>query len=375
MAGIYLHIPFCKQACHYCDFHFSTSIKLKDDLVAALQKEIFLQKDYSDSKEPLQSIYFGGGTPSLLPVNDVERLLDEIRKYFSITNDAEVTLEANPDDLTKEKLTSLRKAGINRLSIGVQSFFDEDLKWMNRAHNKEQAVQSIKDAEEAGFDNITIDLIYGTPVLSTERWEHNLQTAFEMDVQHLSCYSLTVETRTALAHQIATKQVASIDEQKAAEQFLLLMDMTEASGFEQYEISNFARDGRYAVHNSNYWKGEKYLGIGPSSHSYNGVSRQWNIRNNSVYIKTINEGKIPSEREELSEANHFNEYIMTSLRTMWGCDLEKMKGSFGKKRTDKFVSEATVYLNQGLMEQQKEKLILTKKGRLFADKIASELFV
>ena len=349
-------------------------MKTKDDLLGALQKEIFIQQDYLP-KTPIQSIYFGGGTPSLLSGDEAQQLVDTIKKYFTVQEGSEITLEANPDDLSKEKIKALRQAGINRLSIGVQSFYDDDLKWMNRAHNRQQAIQSIKDAQDEGISNITIDLIYGMPILSSERWEKNLNAAFEMNVQHLSCYSLTVEPRTALAHFIATKQINEIDDQTTSEQFQLLMDMAESNGFEQYEISNFAKHQQYSMHNSSYWRREPYLGIGPSAHSFNGRSRQWNVRNNSVYIKSINEGKIPSEREELSTDNQFNEYVMTSLRTMWGCNLETIKKDFGNISAENFFVRATNYINEGMMQQKKQNFILTKSGKFFADKIAASFFI
>jgi len=377
MPGIYLHIPFCKQACHYCDFHFSTSLKSKDALINALAAEIDLQRTYFDSsaKNKIETIYFGGGTPSLLGGDEIKKLLDRIKENFSVEADAEITLEANPDDLDKGKLKSLREAGINRLSIGIQSFDDEDLKWMNRAHSSAQAIQSVKQSQETGFDNITIDLIYGTPLLSDEQWKKNLETAFALEVQHLSCYALTVEARTPLAHLIALKKEKGIDESKQAKHFEMLMDMADQNRFEQYEISNFARDQKYSKHNSSYWRGEKYLGIGPSAHSFNGESRQWNIRNNSEYTKLIGEGKIPLEREILTPQNKFNEYIMVSLRTMWGCNLETVRKNFGNEVAENFFRQAMQKVGEGLLEQRRQNFILTRKGKFFADKIASDFFI
>ncbi len=373
MPGIYIHIPFCKQACYYCDFHFSTSLKAKDDLLNALLKEISLQKNYF-AKGSLSTIYFGGGTPSLLGGDEIKTILDEIRNIFSVDEYAEVTLEANPDDLTAEKLKALRSAGVNRLSIGIQSFDDEDLKWMNRAHSAVQAIESVKLSQEAGFDNITIDLIYGTPLLTDEQWKINLRTTFDLNVQHLSCYALTVEARTALAHAIAKKNQAGVEDEKQARHFGMLMEMAKEKGFEQYEISNFAPKGLYSKHNSSYWLGEKYLGIGPSAHSFNGETRQWNIRNNNEYIRIINEGKIPAETEILTPQNKFNEYVMTSLRTMWGCNLEKIRKEFGADYAETFFRQAMQKVNEGFMLQQRQNFILSREGKFFADRIAAEFF-
>lgn len=379
MPGIYLHIPFCKQACHYCDFHFSTVLKSKGDLLDAILKELQLQRDYfsveGSPKTILQTIYFGGGTPSLLSGDEIKRMLDGISDIFAVDAEAEITLEANPDDLTKEKLESFRQAGVNRLSIGIQSFDEEDLKWMNRAHTAAQGTESVKLSQEAGFDNITIDLIYGTPLLTDEQWKKNLITAFDLSVQHLSCYALTVETRTALAHAIAKKNQAGVEDSKQAKHFGILMEMAAQNGFEQYEISNFARGGLYSKHNSSYWLGEKYLGIGPSSHSFNGESRQWNIRNNNEYVRMINEGKISAEAETLTPQNKFNEYVMVSLRTKWGCDLEKIRKDFGADYAETFFRQAKQKMEEGLLTQQNQKFTLTEKGKYFADRIAAEFFV
>ena len=329
MPGIYIHIPFCKQACHYCDFHFSVSLQKKDAFIRALLEEIRLQKNYlisTDSKpSPVSTIYFGGGTPSILSAQEIKNILDEIKKNYPVKEDAEITLEANPDDLTKEKLKSLKDTGINRLSIGIQSFSDADLKFMNRVHDSKMALDSIKAAQDTGFSNLTIDCIYGTPTLSDEQWIHNLKTALELGIPHLSCYSLTVEPRTALAQFIKTGKVPPVEEAKAASQFELLMQFADDNNYEQYEISNFAKNKMYSLHNSNYWKNENYLGLGPSAHSYNGTSRQWNVASNSAYIESLHQHKIPFEKEELTITQQYNEYILTSLRTIWGCDLQLFK--------------------------------------------------
>jgi len=315
MAGIYIHIPFCKQACYYCDFHFSTSLKYKDELIQALIKEIKLQKDYL-AGETVETVYFGGGTPSVLNADEINILLNTITNLHTVSANAEITLEANPDDLSKEKLQALRQTSLNRLSIGIQSFFDEDLAWMNRAHRANEAESSVKRAQDTGFENITADLIYGYPLLTDQKWKYNLDKIFALDIPHVSSYSMTVEPRTALASFIKTKKQQPMDEQQSAEQFILLMDAMQAHGFEHYEISNFCKPGNYSRHNSNYWKGVKYLGLGPSAHSYNGETRQWNVANNAKYIVALEKSEIPAETETLSEANRLNEYIMTSLRTM-----------------------------------------------------------
>ena len=378
MPGIYLHIPYCRQACHYCDFHFSTVMKSKNDFVKALLKEIELQKDYFQPKASafkLQTIYFGGGTPSLLSGTEIRKILMEIKEFHAVEDDAEITLEANPDDLSKEKFAELKSAGINRLSIGIQSFADEDLKWMNRAHTSREALESVKNSQQAGFTNISIDLIYGTPVLSDEQWKKNLDIVSTLNVQHLSCYALTVEPRTALAKWISAKQMPDLDEHKAAEHFDMLMDWAEENQFEQYEISNFARDQKYSRHNSSYWSGEKYLGLGPSAHSFNGKTRQWNVRNNYEYINAINAGRIPSEEEQLSAREHFNEYVMTGLRTAQGCNIEKMRKQFGDKMAESFFQNSMKFISQGLMRNDRQNFVLTRDGKFFADRIASELFV
>jgi putative oxygen-independent coproporphyrinogen III oxidase len=381
MPGIYLHIPYCKQACHYCDFHFSTVMKTKDDFISALLKEIELQKDYFEDEESgignqeLKTIYFGGGTPSLLSGDELKRILSQIKTFHTVADDAEVTLEANPDDLSKEKIAELKEAGINRLSIGIQSFADEDLKWMNRAHTSAEAIACVKDAQDSGFDNISVDLIYGTPVLSHLQWEKNLQIVSKLDVQHLSCYALTVEPRTALSKFIASRQVANVDEHKTSEHFDMLMDWAQANQFEQYEISNFARHQKYSRHNSSYWSGEKYLGLGPSAHSFNGAERQWNVRSNPEYIRALEKGNVLFEKEELTADQQYNEYVMTGLRTMWGCNIETMRKQFGEKRAEHFFQNAIDYISKDLLLQQKQNFVLTRAGKFFADRIASDLFI
>ncbi len=364
MAGIYIHIPFCKQACHYCNFHFATSLHYKNDLIAALLKEITLQKDYLE-KEMVETIYFGGGTPSLCTKEEIKNILTCICSSFLVADNAEITLEANPDDITEEKLMGWKAAGINRLSIGIQSFFEEDLKWMNRAHTSQQAVESLQLAGKQ-FENISIDLIYGTPQLTYEKWKHNVDTAVSLNIPHLSCYALTVEPKTPLDKMIKQHKSEDINADKQSEQFLLLMDWLEDAGYEHYEISNFAKPGWRSRHNSSYWQGKKYLGLGPSAHSFTGRERQWNISNNSQYIESVNQNIIPSEKEELTSIQQANEYIMTSLRTMDGISLE-IAGKDLLQKSKKFI-------DSGLMKLENNSLILTKEGKLLADGIAAELF-
>lgn len=374
MAGIYLHIPFCKQACYYCNFHFSTSLARKAEMVQCLLQEITLQQPYL-AGERVDTIYFGGGTPSLLDTAELQQLLDRLYSTFEVTPDAEITLEANPDDLDIPKLQSLRDAGINRLSIGVQSFHETDLEWMNRAHNSQQALDCIVQAQQLGFQNITIDLIYGGPTLSDDAWQQNVQQAIALGVPHLSCYALTVEPGTALDHFIRKKKMAATDPDKAARHFELLMQWLEAAGYEHYEISNFALPGWHSRHNSSYWQGRSYLGLGPSAHSFNGHSRQWNVANNAAYIKSITAGIVPAEVESLTTAMQFNEYIMTSLRTSAGCNLEWVAEKFGADQSLRLQAESKALIAKGWMEHKGETLRLTKAGRLFADGIAADLFI
>ncbi|MES2138780.1 MAG: radical SAM family heme chaperone HemW [Bacteroidota bacterium] len=384
MAGIYIHIPFCKQACHYCDFHFSTSLKNKDSFLKALKREIELQKEYL-TPSPLQlergvredgvrSIYLGGGTPSLLSQTELMDIFDSLNKHFKISADAEITLEANPDDLTSTKIKEFKETPINRLSIGIQSFYDEDLKLMNRVHNSKEALSAVKASQDKGFENITIDLIYGIPTLSNEKWKHNLRTAFDLEVKHISSYCLTVEPKTALAHLVKEGKIKNVDEQQSADQFEIMLEEMRKNNFVQYEISNFCKDNFFSRHNSNYWLKELYLGLGPSAHSYNGNSRQSNISNNALYIQALEKSKIPFEEEILSTSQRYNEYVLTSLRTMWGTDLKYIEDHFGKDYLVYCLSEAEKYIRTDEIKNEKNKLFLTDKGKLFADKIAGNLF-
>jgi len=374
MAGIYLHIPFCRRACYYCNFHFSTSLGQKDALVDSLLQEMMLQQPYLQGQQ-VDTVYFGGGTPSLLDDADLRRIMEKLRQLFPISGQAEITLEANPDDLQPEKLQALKAIGVNRLSIGVQSFHEADLRWMNRAHNSTQALQCIQDAQAAGFHNLSIDLIYGGPTLSDEGWAENVQQAIALQIPHLSCYALTVEPGTALDHFIKQHKVAAVDPDKAARHFEMLVQWLAAAGYEHYEISNFALPGCRSRHNSSYWQGQAYLGLGPSAHSFNGHSRQWNVANNSSYINAIKEGKVPFELENLTPEMMLNEYIMTSLRTSEGCHLYLVEERFGTDKRRQLETASREFILAGKMVQQQDTLVLTPEGKLFADGIAAELFV
>lgn len=372
MAGIYIHIPFCKQACHYCDFHFSTSLKYKDELLQALIKEITLQHNYLES-ETIETIYFGGGTPSLLSADELKLLISTITGLYTVAASAEITIEANPDDLDKAKIQAFRESEINRFSIGIQSFFDEDLAWMNRVHRGNEAEAAVKRVQDAGFENLTVDLIYGYPLLSDEKWKYNLDKVFELGVPHVSSYSMTVEPQTALASFINKKNQPAMDDKQSAAQFTFMMNAMDLHGFEHYEISNFSKPGKHSRHNANYWKGIKYLGIGPSAHSYNGVSRQWNIANNAQYIQSVALNKLPAEMEVLTETNRLNEYIMTSLRTIWGLDLDKLNLIISAA-SGELLKAARPYFDKQWIIQKENTIYLTQQGKLYADNIASGLF-
>jgi oxygen-independent coproporphyrinogen III oxidase len=373
LAGIYLHIPFCKQACTYCNFHFTTSLHYKDELVKALAKEAEAEKEYLRG-EQINTIYFGGGTPSILDVSELEFLILNLRGHYSIQNDCEITLETNPDNITTEKLQAWVDLGINRLSIGVQSFFEEELRWMNRAHNAIQAINSLQLAKKY-FENITVDLIYGSPLLTDEMWKQNVDRVIEMHIPHLSCYALTVEEKTPLHKLISANKTANVDDEKQARQFLLLMQWLRENGYEHYEVSNFAKPGFRSRHNSSYWKGEKYLGVGPSAHSYNGVERRWNVANNNLYIKDINKDISKRETEILTPKQKLNEFIMISLRTVEGMDLDKLHHEFGFEERKRIEIELQKFILNNLVKQNGLSFQLTDEGILRADGIASELFV
>ncbi|HYG15768.1 MAG TPA: radical SAM family heme chaperone HemW [Bacteroidia bacterium] len=372
MQGLYIHIPFCRKACHYCDFHFSTSLKLKDQLLAALKNEILLRKNYLPTPA-LDTIYFGGGTPSLLSFGELKDILDTVASVFEVQNGAEITLEANPDDISAEKVTELKRAGVNRLSIGIQSFFEEDLAWMNRAHNAGQAARCIDIALQSGIDNITADLIYGFPLLTDEKWEKNIQTMLESGINHLSAYSLTVEPRTALAARIKKGADRPVENEHAARQFVMLMDVMEQARWEHYEISNFCKPGNYARHNTNYWKNQPYIGIGPSAHSYNGKARQWSVANNAGYIAALEKNTVPYEIEELTSGNTFNEYILTGLRTKWGINTDFINEKWGADFLNSIQDDLRTFTRQGLITTEGTTITLTRNGKLVADYISSEL--
>jgi len=377
MSGIYIHIPFCKQACHYCDFHFSTQLGKKEAMVNSIAKELELRK--SEVDDEVETIYFGGGTPSLLTLEEMERLIQAVYENYKVIDRPEITLEANPDDLVSSRAESrdlfleYKNAGINRLSIGIQSFYEEDLKLMNRAHNAGEAEQCIQVAKQY-FDNITIDLIYGIPGMDDERWKSNIQKALDFGLSHISSYALTVEPRTALKKFIEKGIVPDVDDEQAQEQFHILVDMLEAHGFVNYEISNFGKPGFFSKNNTAYWLGKTYLGVGPSAHSFDGKHRSWNIRNNPTYIKKINEGELPSEIETLSKTDRYNEYVMTGLRTIWGVDLERIASEFGANYLKYINQQAAKFLEQDFLVIADGKLLTTKKGKFLADGIASDLF-
>ena len=372
MAGIYIHIPFCKKACTYCDFHFTTSLKYMDEMTDAICTEIRLKKDRIN--EQVGSIYFGGGTPSVLSSASLEKILNTLTECFSIASDAEITIETNPDDLDFKKIEQLRKLPINRFSIGIQSFFEEDLIWMNRAHTAKEAESCIKRSQDAGFENLSIDLIYGYPLLTDEKWLANIQKTIELQTPHISAYSLTVEAKTALANAIQNGKQTGLSDEQSASQFMLLTQSLAKAGFEHYEISNYALPGRYAVHNTNYWRGIPYLGIGPSAHGFDGFNRYINIANNAKYLSLLADRKLAETVEELTTANRFNEYIMTSIRTIWGIDLEKIKSDFGKQYTEETLKQIKPFIENGKLLQRHNSVKLTDIGKLFADGIAASLF-
>ncbi|MBN8719109.1 MAG: radical SAM family heme chaperone HemW [Sediminibacterium magnilacihabitans] len=373
MAGIYIHIPFCRKACHYCNFHFSTSLKQMPAMVSAIEQEILMRCRYLNG-EKIDTIYFGGGTPSLLPEAAIASLLTYLDFLFQVDENAEITLEANPDDISKTKLKAWKRAGFNRLSIGVQSFSDSSLQWMNRAHHSAQSVEAVELAQAIGFSNISIDLIYGVPGMSDADWEQDVHKAIALQVPHLSCYALTVEPRTALDKMIRTKKSVDIDADTQARQFSILTQKLAEAGFEHYEISNFAKPGFRSRHNSSYWQGTPYLGLGPSAHSFNGTSRQWNTSNNALYLSCIKEEIVPCEQEILSSVQQLNEYIMTSLRTIEGIDLNRVATRWGNAQMDALLLTAGKYLESGRLTQIDQRLQLTEEGKFLADGIAADLF-
>jgi oxygen-independent coproporphyrinogen-3 oxidase len=373
MAGIYIHIPFCKQACNYCNFYFSTSLEHKNELIEALLQEIEHRKDYLESKQ-IDTIYFGGGTPSLLSSDELEKIFDKIVSTFDVHPLAEITLEANPDDLHKEKLKAFKQSPINRFSIGIQSFIDDDLQYMNRAHTSIEAIESIYRTQDAGFENISIDLIYGTPTLSNSNWNDNILKAINTQVPHISAYALTVEQHTKLDTLIRKKILAPVDEVKSSEQFIHMIELLETNAFEQYEISNFCKNEQISKHNSSYWKGIPYIGIGPSAHSFDGHSRSWNPSSNMKYVQGIRTKMDVRTTEILTRHDVLNEQIMTGIRTKWGINLMMIENTYGKEVVEEMQYNLQENAQQSWYRIENNVLTLTKEGKLFADKIASDLF-
>ena len=373
MSGIYIHIPFCKQACHYCDFHFSTNLKKKDEMVLALVKEIEMRKNEFQN-DIVETIYFGGGTPSILQIADLRFLIDAVYRNYKVVSTPEITVEANPDDLSEVRIIELSKNKVNRLSIGIQSFFEDDLKMMNRAHNVEEAKKCLEIATQY-FNNISIDLIYGVPEMSNEKWLQNIETALSFGVPHISSYALTVEPKTALHSFIQKGIIPPPDDEVAQEHFQILVDKLSENGFIHYELSNLGKENYFSKNNSSYWLGKKYIGIGPSAHSYDGKNRGWNVSNNSLYIKSIQENKLPIEIETLTKTDRYNEYIMTGLRTIWGVSLARIEQEFGKNFLDYLNQQAAKFIEDHLLFVDDNILRTTKKGKFLSDGIASDLFL
>jgi len=374
LASIYIHIPYCKQACTYCDFHFKIAQKDKIEMLKSIEKEIIERARYLNQQK-IRSIYFGGGTPSILDDIDFKKILSQIGKNYSIADNAEITLECNPDDLDEKKLTSLKNLGINRLSIGIQSFDDADLKFMNRSHNASEAENCIHLAKMVGFKNITIDLIYGLPNQTLSKWEENLSKMFALNIQHFSPYALTVEKKTALNHLVETKKVSLPNDEKIVEQFNFLQEKAKENNFIHYEISNFGKEGYFSNHNSSYWKSQYYLGIGPSAHSFNGKSRRWNVSSNKKYIEGISNKTTYFETEILSTEQQYNEYVLTSLRTIWGADSAIIQNKFGAEIHAHFLKEIEKWISKKYILSEENIITLTQKGKAFADAIASDLFI
>ncbi|MEZ4916453.1 MAG: radical SAM family heme chaperone HemW [Chitinophagales bacterium] len=371
MAGIYIHIPFCKQACNYCNFYFSTSNFFQEDFLKAVIKEIELQKDYLLNQK-ISSVYFGGGTPSILPSEYLNEILNKINSHFSVENNAEITLEANPDDLTLDKLKELKQIGINRLSIGIQSFFDEDLKLMNRAHTAKEATNCLKNAEDVGFKNLSVDLIYGIPNQNSSNWQQNLQQIKRFNINHLSCYALTVEEKTPLYFLIRKGKIKNISDKQSLNDFTYLQNWATENNWQHYEISNLSKNNNFSLHNTSYWQNKNYLGLGPAAHSYNGRTRQWNIANIKKYIDALKNNTILFEKEELSEKEKYNEYIMTSLRIQWGVNLNELKAKFSDFELS--FNENLAKINPEWLNIEEDKISISKKGMFYTDGIAAEFF-
>ena len=374
MAGIYLHIPFCKQACHYCDFHFSTSLQLKNSLLESLSKEILSRKNEIQNAK-IATIYFGGGTPSILEIDELKKLIEILFVNYEVDDGVEITLEANPDDLTRKKIRELKNSGVNRLSIGVQSFFDEDLKYMNRVHNAAMSERSIKASQDAGFENISIDLIYGTPTLTNENWKNNLRKSMSFCIPHLSCYALTVEDKTPLASLIKRKKLELVDDSTIADHFMIMTEILNQHGFGQYEISNFSMPGFRSKHNSSYWEGKPYIGFGPGAHSFNGINkRRWNISNNPQYIHQINAGETYFEEETLTERDQYNEFIMTKIRLIDGIPLKEIEKNFGSEYKRYLLNRVGTWKRDTYFLHN-DSINLTNGGKIISDQLAADLFI
>ncbi len=373
MSGIYLHIPFCRQKCHYCDFHFAVSKKNKPELITALLQEINIRG--GEVAQPIETVYFGGGTPSVLSKEELEVIFKHLHQNFNINENAEITLEANPDDLSPSYLKMLKSIGVNRLSIGIQSFHDDELQLMNRSHTASQAIDAVENAKNVGFENMSIDLIYGMPNSNYEKWLYNIETFFKLKIPHLSAYALTVESKTALDFMIKTGKINPVEEKLAYEQFYYLRQRMLENAYEHYEISNFAKPNNYSHHNTSYWQNKPYLGLGPSAHSYDGNKRSWNISNNSKYIKTLNNSELPIETETLTLTDKYNEYIMTRLRTQWGINLAEIKQNFGEKYLQYVSAQLNDLTKSNKLECfDKELFRVGEKHLFFTDGIIADLF-
>ncbi|MDO4781834.1 MAG: radical SAM family heme chaperone HemW [Capnocytophaga felis] len=379
MHSLYIHIPFCRRACHYCDFHFSTTLKRKNEMVNSIRKELILRKQEADNSQ-LQTIYFGGGTPSILSIEELQSILQTVHENYHISPNAEITLEANPDDFFRDSsspiglLSNLKRLGINRLSIGIQSFYDEDLHLMNRAHNTSQTELLLAEAPNF-FDNITIDLIYGIPNMDDTRWKQNLRKALSFKIPHISAYALTVEPKTALHKFIALGKIPDVNEQQAHAHFVTMLSILEEEGFIHYEFSNFGKEGYFSRNNTAYWFGKKYMGFGPSAHSFNGTERSWNIANNIKYIEQIQKNILPAEKEVLSQNNQYNELIITRIRTMIGISVEEIERVFGRKYSDYVLLQAEKHISNGLLSLKDKHLIVTRRGKFLSDGIAADLLI
>ena len=373
MSSIYIHIPFCKQACHYCDFHFSTSMGKKEAMIQALIRELELRKEEFQD-EIVDCIYFGGGTPSVLETYEIEQLIEAVYTHYQVSDDPEITLEANPDDLSEEKIEALYNSPINRLSIGVQSFFEEDLKLMNRAHNATEAVDSITLSRKR-FQNISLDLIYGIPEMSNARWIENIEQALALGVPHISAYALTVEPKPALEKFIKNEIISPVKDEVAQAHHTILVERLEAEGYQNYEFSNFGKPGTFSRNNTAYWEGKKYIGIGPGAHSYNGKRRAWNISNNPKYIKSITQDQLPQDVEALTPTDQYNEYVMTRLRTQQGVSLKEVQTLFGEKMYTYLLQQAQSHIENHLLFQEEDSMYVTKKGKFLSDGIAADLFM